>query len=174
MLLFLHADTRLPDGWDGRIRRALADPRVVGGAFDFSFAGHASARGHRRQALRLVQVLNRARFRITRAFYGDQAIFCRRDAFIRLGGFPEVSILEDARFSRRLDGSGRTAILQPPVKTSPRRFLERGVARQMALNLSIVARDLLGLPVGRQSARYRQGNACDTTVPAFARKSGKS
>jgi rSAM/selenodomain-associated transferase 2 len=167
VLLFLHADTRLPAQWDAAIRRRLQNPAIVGGAFDFRFSGHRKARGLRRQGLRIVQVLNRIRFRMTGCYYGDQAIFCRRETFDRLGGFRLLPVLEDADFSRRMLRLGRTAILQPPVKTSPRRFLDRGIVRQMMLNWSILGRDLLGLPLQRQATRYRGHNHNPKTVTTF-------
>ena len=157
-LVFLHADTRLPDGWAECVRRALSRPGVVGGAFDFSFGSHPDARGMTRQKLRLVKFLNRTRFRWHRTFYGDQAIFCRRDAFDAAGGFPMTPLFEDVRFSRRLARLGRTVILSPGVKTSPRRFVEKGVLRQLARDLALMGIDGCGLCPRRMWAAYNDVN----------------
>ena len=167
-LLFLHADTRLPDGWHARVTRALATPGVVGGAFDFSFAFHPQARGLTRQMLRLTKLLNRVRFRWHRAFYGDQAIFCHRWAFEAIGGFPRRPLMEDAHFSRALGRLGRTAILSPGVKTSPRRFLERGVLRQTAADMTLMFLDACSVDPRRMHAAYnrlnREGHRCDESA----------
>ena len=164
VLLFLHADTRLPTGFDRAICRAVGNG-CVGGAFDFSFGAHDRARGLAKQKLKLVKILNRTRFRWHRTFYGDQAIFCRRDVFAAIGGYDAKPLFEDARFSRRMGQVGRTAILQPAVKTSPRRFVERGVLRQMTLDMLLMALDNCGVEPGLLWRRYnklnRDGHASD-------------
>ncbi len=138
VLLFLHADSWLPAGFPERIGRALADTRVVGGAFDFEFGPHPDAHGLARHLLDWVVLINRIRYRWTGNFYGDQAIFVRRTVFDQVGGFPPVRLMEDIGLSCRIKGLGRTAILRPPILTSPRRFLSRGVARQFAADLVLL------------------------------------
>ncbi len=164
VLLFLHADTRLPPGFDRAICRAIRNG-CVGGAFDFSFGADARARGLAKQKLKLVKILNRTRFRWHRTFYGDQAIFCRRDVFAAIGGFDAKPLFEDARFSRRMGRAGRTAILQPAVKTSPRRFVERGILRQMTLDMLLMALDNCNIEPASLWRRYnklnRDGHAGD-------------
>jgi hypothetical protein len=146
VLLFLHADTLLPDNFAARVARALADPRVVGGAFDFHWRRHDGlGSGLAWQQLKLVRVLNRIRFRWSRNFYGDQGIFVRRSEFDRAGGFPTVVLMEDVRFCQRLARLGRTAIVSPPVRTSPRRFVARGVFRQMGQDFLLLSCDTLGV-----------------------------
>jgi len=137
-LLFLHADSWLPGGFPAKIGRALADRDVVGGAFDFEFSPHPDAHGLERRLLDWVVLVNRIRYRWTGNFYGDQAIFVRRAVFDRVGGFPPVRLMEDIGLSCRIKRLGRTAILRPPVLTSPRRFLSRGVARQFAEDLMLL------------------------------------
>jgi rSAM/selenodomain-associated transferase 2 len=138
VLLFLHADSWLPAGFPAMIRRALADPRVVGGAFDFAFSPHPDAHGLAKHKLDWVVLINRIRYRWTGNFYGDQAIFVRRAVFDRVGGFPPVRLMEDIGLSSRIKRLGRTAILRPPILTSPRRFLSRGVVRQFAEDLMLL------------------------------------
>ena len=92
VLLFLHADTRLPAGYAQAVARALADPRVVGGRFDVRL----DATG---LAYRVVGRLISVRSRVTRVATGDQAIFVRRAVFGCLGGYPAVYILSWRRYS---------------------------------------------------------------------------
>ena len=157
VLLFLHADTRLLPAFDASIARAIANG-CVGGAFDFSFGADDRARGIDKQKLKVVKILNRIRFRWHRTFYGDQAIFCRRDAFEQIGGFDAKPLFEDARFSRRMGRVGRTAILQPPVKTSPRRFVERGILRQLTMDLLLMGLDNCGVEPAPLWRHYNQLN----------------
>jgi rSAM/selenodomain-associated transferase 2 len=144
-VLFLHADSILPDEFPSLIENALVDSTVVGGAFDFQFDRHRLPHGFARQALKLVTVCNRIRFRWSGNFYGDQGLFVRREVFRRLGGFPPVRLMEDVRFSRRLKHAGRTVILRPAIHTSPRRFLENGVLRQMARDMILLGFESAGL-----------------------------
>ena len=158
VLLFLHADTRLPPGFFGRIEKALRDSRVVGGAFDHKFGKHPQNIRLNRQLLRLVMHLNRVRFRWGRRFYGDQAIFVRRDVFERIGGFPKMPLMEDVYFCARLNRAGRTAILSPGVKTSPRRFCERGVIRTFVADARLLLLDSFGVRPTRLWRRYNDLN----------------
>jgi cellulose synthase/poly-beta-1,6-N-acetylglucosamine synthase-like glycosyltransferase len=86
VFLFLDADTPVPRGYDRTIRRALADPRVVGGAFEFALDGT-------QLALRLVELLNRVRYRIWPLYYGDQGLFVRASAFRLVWGYREQRLL---------------------------------------------------------------------------------
>ncbi len=157
-LLFLHADCRLPAGFPHRIWRALENPGIVGGAFDFEFADDPQAGWVALECLRWVVFGNRIRYRWTGAFYGDQCIFVRREVFSKLRGFPRVRLMEDVRFSRRLNGAGRTAILRPPVLASPRRFLSRGVVRQVLRDLALLGSESIGVSPGTWWAQYNGWN----------------
>ena len=145
VLLFLHADSSLPHNFPRLIASVIRGPDIVGGAFDFQFDLDPRTKAYDAFCLRWVVLLNRIRYRWTGNFYGDQSIFVRRDVFRRIGGFPNVRLMEDIGFSRRLRGVGRTAILRPPVRTSPRRFLSRGVARQLVDDLTLLACDSIGI-----------------------------
>lgn len=126
ILLFLHADTRLPPGAVANVRQALARG-AVGGAFALRFdTPHPLMRFG-------AGVIN-LRTRLTRAPLGDQAQFVTRAAFEELGGYRDWPILEDLDFALRLRRHGRLAILSPPVVTSGRRFLARGMVRTVATN----------------------------------------
>ena len=167
VLLFLHADTRLPAGFAAKIESALRDPTIVGGAFDHKFAKHPQNKRLNRHLLRLVMHLNRIRFRWGRRFYGDQAIFVRRDVFEQIGGFPKMPLLEDVYFCGKLNRAGRTAILSPAVKTSPRRFCERGILRTFVADARLLLLDSLGERPAHLWRRYndlnREGHRAETS-----------
>jgi glycosyltransferase involved in cell wall biosynthesis len=157
VLLFLHADSVPPAGFVRRIRRALVDPAVVGGAFDFRLGPHPLNRGINRKLLGFVTFCNRVRYRFSRGFFGDQGIFVRRTVFERVGGFPAVRLMEDLRFCRRMAAEGRTAIL-PPMDTSPRRFVTRGVLRQFVQDLVLLSCDSWGVCPEDLWAHYNRLN----------------
>lgn len=158
VLLFLHADSLLPHAFPRLIERALGNTGTVGGAFDFEFAEHPQSTGFAAQCLRWVVLCNRVRYRWTGNYYGDQSIFVRRDVFERVGGFPQVRLMEDIGFCRRMRGVGRTAILRPPVRTSPRRFVTRGVIRQFAEDLALLGCDNFGVCPVKLWERYNGWN----------------
>ncbi len=147
ILLFLHADTRLPEGAAGLIRQAVAEG-APGGGFLLRFE---PARG----ALRLGHRMTTLRTRLTGCPLGDQAQFVRRDVFEALGGFREWPILEDLDFMRRLKRRGRIAIIDRPVTTSARRFLRRGVWRTSATNYLIWALYFAGVSPKRLARLYQ-------------------
>lgn len=119
--IFLHADTRLPPQADALVSGALAD--YLWGRFDVEIEG-------RHRLLRLVACAMNLRSRITGIATGDQALFVRREAF---EGFPEIPLMEDIAFSRRMKRRGAPACLRTPVRTSGRRWESRGVVRTIVL-----------------------------------------
>ena len=148
VLLFLHADTRLPAGYAQAVARALADPRVVGGRFDVRL----DATG---VAYRVVGRLISVRSRVTRVATGDQAIFVRRAVFGRLGGYPAVPLMEDVALSRALKRAGRVACLGETVVTSARRWQRHGVARTVLLMWALRAAYYVGVSPARLARVYR-------------------
>jgi rSAM/selenodomain-associated transferase 2 len=126
-ILLLHADTRLPSGFDRAVASALEDARTIGGAFRIRFeeAGWA---------LRVVEWGVRLRVAIFRLPYGDQALFVRRRTLDAIGGIPSTPIMEDLDLVRAMRGCGRLALLDLPVTTSARRYRTRGVARTLFRN----------------------------------------
>ena len=148
ILLFLHADTKLPPGWAARIRRALTTPGVAGGAFRLSF-GDASP-----QLSRVARWAN-IRAERTGILYGDQGIFVRTSAFRDLGGFPEEPLMEDLAFVRALRRTGIFTVLPDAVETSGRRYERNGVLKTCLLHQILLAAWLLGVPAGTL-ARWRK------------------
>ena len=126
VLLFLHADTLLPPTAADDITAALTDPRVAGGHFDARITPD-------RGLLWLVGRMMSWRARLTGIATGDQAIFVRRTVFEQLGGFPDISLMEDIAFSRLLKRAGRVRALRSCVVTSGRRWEQHGVARTILL-----------------------------------------
>jgi len=148
-VLFLHADTRLPDGWAAAVRSALADPRVAVGAFRLRFEP-------RSPALAVIEWGARLRARALRLPYGDQALFAPRAALEAIGGIPPVPIFEDLDLVRALRRCGALALVPLDAVTSSRRYLQRGVARTWARNVLALAAWRLGLDRRRVAARVRR------------------
>ncbi len=126
-LLFLHADTRLPEGALVRVERVLADPGVALGAFRLGFDRDDPG-------MRFLVFGADLRARIFGLPYGDQALFLRRETFDRLGGFREIPTLEDLCLVRRAKRLGRVVVAPERVRTSPRRYDRAGLLRNMLLN----------------------------------------
>ena len=126
VLVFLHADTRLPDDAERLIVGALAASRLVWGRFDVAIAG-------RSPLLALVAASMNARSRLTGITTGDQAMFVTRTAFVRVGGFPDIALMEDVVLSKRLKRMSRPLALRARVTTSGRHWEKRGVARTILL-----------------------------------------
>jgi len=122
VFLFLHADVSLPSDAASWIARALGDPRVVAGAFR-TWTVPDGAPSQLGPLLHLADI----RSRLTRLPYGDQAMFVRRDAFARAGGFPDQPLMEDLELSRRLRCLGRIATVPAVVRVSGRRFVARPI-----------------------------------------------
>lgn len=123
-LLFLHADTLLPEGADRLVREALATKDW--GRFDVRIDSASPS-------LRVVAMLMNLRSRWTGVATGDQAMFVRRSAFEAAGGFPDIALMEDIALSRTLRARGRPACLRERVVTSGRRWERGGVARTILL-----------------------------------------
>jgi len=146
-LLFLHADTLLPDGACEAAETALHRGALFGG-FRIAFI---------EKGLRLAWTawaIN-ARTRITRTPWGDQAQFVRRDTFFRLGGYGKAPIMEDYDLARRMKRAGDVAILPLAVRTSGRRFLAKGLIRTAAINWLIITAWHLGVSPQRLARWYR-------------------
>lgn len=122
VLLFLHADTRLPGGADRLVEAALRSTRRAWGRFDVTIAG-------RHPFLPVVAALMNLRSRLTGIATGDQAIFATREAFRAVGGYAEIPLMEDIVLSRDLKRISRPVCLAERVTTSGRRWDEHGCLR---------------------------------------------
>lgn len=130
ILLFLHADTQIPNDAPQIIDSALADQAAVGGRFDVQF----DTRSHWG---RIISTLINWRSRTSGIATGDQAIFVRRHIFERLGGFADIPLMEDIEFCRRLKRVGSTVALRQTVMTSFRRWEQQGPLRTILLMWSL-------------------------------------
>jgi rSAM/selenodomain-associated transferase 2 len=139
-LLFLHADTLLPEGVLARLNTLEGNAETQAGGFFHSFSGDD-------WRLKLISLLDNLRCRWSRIIYGDQAMFVRRDLFQRLGGFPDVPILEDVGFCEKLVRVVTPVLLRPPVLTDSRKFLQMGVWSACAQGFLILLSVQLNLPI---------------------------
>ncbi|HEX7155460.1 MAG TPA: TIGR04283 family arsenosugar biosynthesis glycosyltransferase [Thermoanaerobaculia bacterium] len=146
-LIFLHADTLLPAGAAIAVMRALAANAQFGG-FELEFLEPS-------RRLRLAAFMINSRTKMTRCPWGDQAQFIRRETFHRLGGYADIPIMEDYDLAVRMKRAGRTTILPLRVRTSGRRFLEKGLLRTSAINWRIVAAWRLGVDPEKLARIYR-------------------
>jgi rSAM/selenodomain-associated transferase 2 len=126
VLLFLHADTRLPPEADRPIAERLHGSGHVWGRFDVRIAG-------RHPLLPVIAMMMNLRSRLTGIATGDQAIFVTRTAFAACGGYPEIALMEDIALSRRLKRLGPPLCLAARATTSGRRWDERGALRTVLL-----------------------------------------
>ena len=131
IVLFLHADTELPDNWDFLIRAALKNPQIALGAFRFRIK-------ERLRGIAAVEWGTNLRSRLFRMPYGDQGLFLRRETFDRIGGFPEQPILEDAELVCRARQFGKIITLPEAAITSGRRWRRLGVFRTTFRNQLIL------------------------------------
>ena len=147
VLLFLHADGALAEGVANQIERTMVKPRALHGAL----RQHIEAPG---MGYRLLERGNAVRVRLLGLPYGDQAIFVRRSTFEELGGFPEVTLLEDLILMQRLRQRAWPVLLPGPVFVNPRRWQARGIMGQTLRNWRIVAAYSLGVPPERLAGLY--------------------
>lgn len=148
-LLFLHADTQLPSGFPTMIEETLSADGVALGAF--SLAIDQATTG-----LAILAALANLRSRYLRLPYGDQGLFVTRKNFTANGGYPEIEIMEDFVFVRRIARLGRIVTVPNRVVTSGRRWRHLGIVRTTLINQAIVAGYLLGVSPRRLAGWYRR------------------
>ena len=146
LLMFLHADTRLPHNADTLVRRATLG-RTQWGRFDVTIDSP-------RLVMRIVEGLMNLRSRWTGIATGDQAIFVRKDLFNRIGGFPDQPLMEDVALSTRLKRHGPPACLRERVTTSARRWERYGPWRTILLMWRLRAAYFLGADPLKLALRY--------------------
>lgn len=137
VLLFLHADTFLPEGADKLIIDGLNQQGKSWGRFDVRLSG-------RHFLLRITEWLMNWRSRLTGITTGDQGIFVQRKLFEAVGGFPEIDLMEDIALSKTLKRQGRPLCLRHRVLTSSRRWEKNGIFRTIVLMWFLRLAYLLG------------------------------
>jgi hypothetical protein len=147
-ILFLHADSRLEEGWEPELRRALEDPRVAGGAFRLRFESP-------RLPYRVLELGVRLRTRLGGLPYGDQGLFARRSV-LDDGALEPTPIFEDLDLARRIRSRGRLVLLRSRAFTSPRRYEKNGILRVLVRNQLALFAYLLGLDRERVAHWYHR------------------
>lgn len=152
ILIFLHADTRLPKGFAEEVRRALRTPGAVGGAFSLRIDARV-------WSLRVIERAVNWRSRYLQMPYGDQALFLTRSAFEQVGGYQEFPLMEDFDLVRRLRKLGAIRILSMEAVSSARRWERLGPWRTTLLNQFIICAFQLGVSPQRLARiYYRNGS----------------
>lgn len=147
ILLFLHADTILPEGFEQTVKEALKPSDVSAGAFSFG----VDAEGMKYRALERCVNLRSRFFSMP---YGDQAFFVRREVFEKAGGYPDIPIMEDVELIKRLKQHGRLTILPQRIVTSARRWERLGMFRTTILNQFLRLAWLAGVSPRRIAGWY--------------------
>ncbi len=147
VLLFLHADTQLPDGAVHLVAQALRSGAHRWGRFDVVLSGRSAL-------LPVVAACMNLRSRLSGIATGDQAIFVQREAWLAVGGFPAQPLMEDIEISRRLLRWSRPACIRSRLTTSGRRWDQRGAWRTIWLMWRLRWLYALGVPAERLARAY--------------------
>jgi rSAM/selenodomain-associated transferase 2 len=151
LLLFLHADTRLPDDADALLQDGLARSARAWGRFDVRF--------DRGGLLTVVAFAMNLRSRVTGIATGDQGLFVKRTAFESVGGFPPIALMEDVVLSARLKRISRPLCLSARVTTSARRWKKHGTLRTVLLMWRLRLAYFFGADPARLAQRYGYASA---------------
>ncbi|MBI5181630.1 MAG: TIGR04283 family arsenosugar biosynthesis glycosyltransferase [Nitrospirae bacterium] len=125
-LLFLHADTKLPDNAILEIDKAMKASEIAGGRFNVRFDNN-------RFIFKLIAFLMNWRSRLTGISTGDQAIFIRKSIFKEIGGYSEIPLMEDIELSKKMKRKGKVACINDCVITSARKWKEEGIIKTILL-----------------------------------------
>lgn len=147
IILFLHADCFIDAGGLKAIEKHISF-NFVGGCFTHRIDSS-------KWIYRLIEASGNMRAEIFKIFYGDQAIFVKRDIFEQIGGFDSVSIFEDAMFSKKLRRMGKTIVLDLEAIVLPRRWEKKGVARTTIINWFLTLGFMMGVPTDRLAKFYK-------------------
>ncbi len=148
ILLFLHADTQLPQKFDQIVLEQLKDPEIIAGAFELCIDGQG-------WGLRVIETGVKWRSRWLSLPYGDQGIFLRSEVFRQLGGFAQLPIMEDFELISRLKKLGKIAIAPVAVRTSARRWQKLGLLKTTVINQLMIIGYYLGVSPDRLASWYR-------------------
>ncbi|MGA9538484.1 MAG: TIGR04283 family arsenosugar biosynthesis glycosyltransferase [Desulfobacterales bacterium] len=149
ILLFLHADTLLPEGYDGQVRGALSQPDTAAGAFALGIDSPLPS-------LRIMEHVANWRSLFLQKPYGDQAIFLAAETYRAIGGYPDLPIMEDFELVRRLKKKGRIIVLPASVTTSARRWLRVGVWKTWFVNQAAITAYFCGIAPGTIARFYNR------------------
>lgn len=148
LLWFLHADSGIGVDFPASIVSAMAGTPRAWGWFKVRLSG-------RHPFFRIIEFMMNGRSRLTGIATGDQAIFVRRELFLRLGGYLDIPLMEDVELSRRLKGCSRPVVLQPRLVTSSRRWERAGILSTVWLMWRLRWSYFMGTDPVRLARRYR-------------------
>ncbi|MEW6002301.1 MAG: TIGR04283 family arsenosugar biosynthesis glycosyltransferase [Nitrospirota bacterium] len=149
ILLFLHADTYLPEDALHRIWNVMKNHKYMAGAFDLGIRSE-------RFIFRIIENFSSLRSRLTRVPYGDQAIFIRKEYFERIGGYKDIPLMEDVDLMKRIrKRKDKICLIKEKVKTSPRRWEKEGVVFCTLRNWTILFLYSLGIPPEKLAKYYK-------------------
>jgi glycosyltransferase involved in cell wall biosynthesis len=140
VVLFLDADTTLPMHYDDWIFRAFKEKKCIAGGFSFQFDSE-------KWFYRFFGFANQQRTRLEKIFNGDQALFCKRETALSVGGYPKSNLMESALFCRLLKKSGCLCLIHQPILTSVRRFENHGFFNVLWFDIKMWIRFKLRLSV---------------------------
>ena len=149
IFLFLHADTILPNNYQGIIKDILSNSSYLAGAFQLAIDGN-------QLSLRFVERLVNWRSRFCSLPYGDQGIFIKASVFQEMGGFANLPIMEDFEFIQRLKKRGKIAIASAKVITASRRWQKLGIWRTTWINQLVILGYYLGISPEKLAQFYRR------------------
>ncbi len=147
ILVFLHADVWLESGAFNAVETALSSG-YVGGGFLQKIDGKSLL-------YRVIEITADLRGKVLKLFYGDSGIFVKRTDFHRIGGFPDVPIMEEMGFSKALHGLGKTKMVKPRIHISARRWERNGIIRTTSINWFITVLYFLGFSLERLAKLYQ-------------------
>lgn len=147
LLLFLHIDTRLPEGALARLQEACAAPATQWGRFDVRLSGS-------HPAFRVIETMINLRSRVSGVATGDQALFIRTALFRQIGGYPDVPLMEDVAITKTLRRRFRPLCLRERVTTSSRRWEKHGIVRTVLLMWWLRLLYVLGVAPARLHSMY--------------------
>ena len=147
ILLFLHADVWLDSGAIEAVEAAIS-AGYVGGAFKQRIEEN-------HPLYRLIERAANFRAKRLKIFYGDGGIFVRRTYFDQISGFPDIPIMEEVRFSRKLCQHGEVTLVEPGIHISARRWQKNGILRTTLTNWLITLLYLLRVPPNHLAKLYR-------------------
>ena len=153
ILWFLHVDAEVPLGCLSEIERIMDDPGVAGGFFRIRLPQHP--------VYRLTDAFAHYAGILLRMRCGDHGIFCRRTAFFDVGGFPEVPLMEDVEFFRRLQRVGGVTYSHKRIRASSRRYETIGPLRLTIAYGFIAALYIFGVPLSKLASIYKRTCCAD-------------
>ncbi|MDA3885210.1 MAG: TIGR04283 family arsenosugar biosynthesis glycosyltransferase [Candidatus Delongbacteria bacterium] len=148
ILLFLHADSILPDDWDIEVRSTLAKNNVSLGAFRLRIDGQFAGKS-------VIEFGINYRSKIFKSPYGDQGLFVSKETFDKIGGFPEIPLLEDVRFVKSASKIGSIKISNKYISTSGRRWIELGALNTTVINQLVLIGSRIGIKLESLKKLYR-------------------